>query len=164
MKEKIAGISRGVIEYELPRIRLSKDRITASVEVGKRVSGRVIIGNDAEKSMKGLVCSDNRVVEPVTTQFVGVSNTVEYTIHAESIEACKTIDGSLTFITDCGEVELPYHIEVTAPTLSTGTTVIASPEQFAMYAREERKRAQTVHGCCVPAVFGISRAEERFSV
>jgi hypothetical protein len=118
VKEKIAGISRGVIEYELPRIRLSKDRITASVEVGKRVSGRVIIGNDAEKSMKGLVCSDNRVVEPVTTQFVGVSNTVEYTIHAESIEACKTIDGSLTFITDCGEVELPYHIEVTAPTLS----------------------------------------------
>ena len=141
MKEKIAGISRGVIEYELPRIRLSKDRITASVEVGKRVSGRVIIGNDAEKSMKGLVCSDNRVVEPVTTQFVGVSNTVEYTIHAESIEACKTIDGSLTFITDCGEVELPYHIEVTAPTLSTGTTTIASPEQFAMYAREERKSA-----------------------
>jgi len=141
VKEKIAGIARGIIEYELPRIRLSKDRIVASVEVGKRLSGRVIISNDADKSMKGLVCSDNRALEPVTTQFVGVSNTVEYMIHAESIETVTQIDGTLAFITDCGELELPYHIDVTAPTLTAGTQTIATPEQFAMYAREERRGA-----------------------
>ena len=141
MKEKIAGIARGVIEYELPRIRLSKDRIEASVEVGKRTTGRVIISNDADKSMKGLVCSDNRVLEPVTTQFVGVSNTVEYIVHAEFTESCKTIEGTLTFITDCGEVELPYRVEVIPPTLAAGTAAIASLEQFAAYAKEERKGA-----------------------
>ncbi|MBO4767467.1 MAG: hypothetical protein J5532_09240 [Lachnospiraceae bacterium] len=141
MKEKIAGIARGVIEYELPRIRLSKERIVASVEIGKRLSGRVIISNDADKSMKGIVCSDNRVLEPVTAQFVGVSNTVEYIIHAESIENLTQITGALTFITDCGEVELPYRVEVTAPTLLHGTQTIASPEQFALLAREESKGA-----------------------
>ena len=48
VKDKIAGIARGRIEYELPRISLSKDRIVASVEIGHRLTGRVRISNDAE--------------------------------------------------------------------------------------------------------------------
>ncbi|MBR5712956.1 MAG: hypothetical protein IKX54_05105 [Lachnospiraceae bacterium] len=141
MKEKIAGIARGIIEYELPRIRLSKDRIVASVEIGRRVSGRVIVSNDAEKSMKGIVCSDNRIMEPVTNQFVGISNTVEYVIHAESLESLASYDGVLAVITDCGETEIPYHIDVVAPTLSVGTQVVSSPEQFALFARDNRREA-----------------------
>ena len=134
MKDKIAGIARGRIEYELPRISLSKDRIVASVEIGRRLSGRVSISNDAEKSMKGLVCSDNRMVEPVTNQFVGVSNNIEYVIHAESLENLTSVDGALTFITDCGEIELPYHIDVVAPTMPFGAEKIETPEQFAHFA------------------------------
>ncbi|MBQ6660847.1 MAG: hypothetical protein IJM57_05385 [Lachnospiraceae bacterium] len=141
MKEKIAGIARGRIEYELPRISLSKDRIVASVEVGRKMTGRVIISNDAEKTMKGLVCSDNRAVEPVTNQFVGVSNSIEYVIHAESMVNTTSFEGALTFITDCGEVELPYHVDVTAPTLSLGSEKAANPEQFAALAKRLRKEA-----------------------
>ena len=141
MKDKIAGIARGRIEYELPRISLSKDRIVASVEIGHRLNGRVSISNDAEKSMKGLVCSDNRMVEPVTNQFVGVSNNIEYVIHAESLENLTTVDGALTFITDCGEIELPYHIDVVAPTMPLGAEKIETPEQFAQLAASRRKEA-----------------------
>ena len=146
MKDKIAGIARGRIEYELPRISLSKDRIVASVEIGRRLTGRVIITNDAEKSMKGLVCSDNRMMEPVTNQFVGVSNNIEYVIHAESLESLTTVEGALTFITDCGEIELPYHIDVTAPTLPFGAERIETPEQFAQLATDRRKEALKLFG------------------
>ena len=141
MKNKIAAIARGKIEYELPRISLSKDRITASVEIGRRLTGRVVISNDAEKSMKGLVCSDNRIMEPVTNQFVGVSNTIEYVVHAESLENVTSVDGALTFITDCGEIELPYHIDVTAPTMPLGADKIEDPEQFAQLAATKRREA-----------------------
>ncbi len=134
MREKIAGIARGVIDYELPRIRLSKEKIVVSVEVGKRMTGQVIVSNDAEKSMKGLVCSDNRILEPVTEQFVGISNNVEYIVHAETMEAVTEYNGILTFITDCGEVELPYHIDVVPPTLTIGSETVDSPERFAELA------------------------------
>ena len=144
MKDKIAGIARGRIEYELPRISLSKDRIVASVEIGHRLSGRVSISNDAEKSMKGLVCSDNRMMEPVTNQFVGVSNSIEYVIHAENLENLTSVDGALTFITDCGEIELPYHIDVVAPTMPFGAEKIETPEQFAQLAVSRRKEALKV--------------------
>ena len=149
MKDKIAGIARGRIEYELPRISLSKDRIVASVEIGRRLSGRVSISNDAEKSMKGLVCSDNRMVEPVTNQFVGVSNNIEYVIHAESLESLTTVDGALTFITDCGEIELPYHIDVVAPTMPLGAEKIETPSSSRSLRRavaRKRSRCSAMQG------------------
>ena len=83
MKEKIGKISRGIIEYELPRIILSKEKLVLSAEMWRRQTGRIGITNSSGVSMKGIVCSDNRIFEITTPQFVGVNNTVEYVIRGD---------------------------------------------------------------------------------
>lgn len=135
MKEKIGKISRGVIDYELPRIILSKEKLLLSAEMWRRQSGRIGVTNSTGVSMKGIVCSDNRVIEITTPQFVGVNNTVEYVIHGEYIMNCDDISGEITFITDCGEISLPYRITVTEPSLVSSEGTIADMGRFVSLAR-----------------------------
>lgn len=135
MKEKIGKIARGIIEYELPRIILSKEKLILSAEMWRRQSGRIGITNSTGVTMKGIVSSDNRVIEITTPQFVGVNNTVEYVIHGELIMNCDEISGEITFITDCGEVTLPYRIEVSKPSLISSEGTIADMNRFVSLAR-----------------------------
>ena len=51
MKEKINRFAKGIIEYELPRIIVSQERIEARVEMGRRVPGRVVVSNNADKEI-----------------------------------------------------------------------------------------------------------------
>ena len=135
MKEKIGKISRGIIEYELPRIILSKEKLVLSAEMWRRQTGRIGITNSTGVSMKGIVCSDNRVMEITTPQFVGVNNTVEYVIRGEYITNREPISGEITFITDCGEISLPYRITVSEPTLISSEGTIADMNRFVSLAR-----------------------------
>ena len=135
MKEKIGKISRGIIEYELPRIILSKEKLVLSAEMWRRQAGRIGITNSTGVTMKGIVCSDSRVVEITTPQFVGVNNTVEYVIRGEYLLNCEELSGEITFITDCGEVSLPYRITVTAPSLVSSEGSISDMNQFVSLAR-----------------------------
>ena len=135
MKEKIGKISRGIIEYELPRIILSKEKLVLSAEMWRRQTGRIGITNSSGVSMKGIVCSDNRIFEITTPQFVGVNNTVEYVIRGDYITGCEDISGEITFVTDCGEVSLPYRISVSAPSLISSEGTIADMSRFVSLAR-----------------------------
>ena len=135
MKEKIGKISRGVIEYELPRIILSKEKLVLSAEMWRRQTGRIGITNSTGVSMKGIVCSDNRIMEITTPQFVGVNNTVEYVIRGDYITNREDISGEITFITDCGEVSLPYKISVSEPSLISSEGTIPDMNRFVSLAR-----------------------------
>lgn len=135
MKEKIGKISRGIIEYELPRIILSKEKLVLSAEMWRRQTGRIGITNSTGVTMKGIVCSDNRVLEITTPQFVGVNNTVEYVVRGEYILSCEEINGEITFITDCGEISLPYKITVSEPSLVSSEGSISDMNQFVSLAR-----------------------------
>ena len=135
MKEKIGKISRGIIEYELPRIILSKEKLVLSAEMWRRQTGRIGITNSSGVPMKGIVCSDNRIFEITTPQFVGVNNTVEYVIRGDYITGCEDIAGEITFVTDCGEVSLPYRISVSAPSLISSEGTIADMSRFVSLAR-----------------------------
>lgn len=141
MKDKIGRIANGNIEYELPRILLSEERLNISVEAGKRWSGQVVIGNSAGKAMKGLVCADSRLVEVMTPQFVGVANTISLVVHAELLADKTELDGEITFVTDCGEEKLPYRIRVTAPSLASSEGLVVNMKQFAILARRQWSEA-----------------------
>lgn len=135
MKEKIGKISRGIIEYELPRIILSKEKLVLSAEMWRRQTGRIGVSNSTGVSMKGIVSSDNRILEITTPQFVGENNTVEYVIHGEYITNCEEIAGEINFVTDCGEISLPYRITVSKPSLISSEGSIEDVNRFVSLAR-----------------------------
>lgn len=146
MKEKIGRIANGMIEYELPRILLSVRRLDVTVEAGKRANAQVIISNSANKSMKGLVYSDSRLVEVTTPQFVGTENAIRLTVHAELLSDKTERVGELTFVTDCGEEKLPYRIYVVAPSIASSEGSVDDLKQFAILARRQWSEAVRVFG------------------
>ncbi len=141
MKEKIGRIARGIIEYELPRILLSSERLSFTVESGKRLNGSVTVSNSAGQSMKGLVYTDNRVIEVITPQFVGVDSTVEYVVHAENLADGYDVAGELVFVTDCGEERLPYRVQTVPPTLASTEGPVRNLKDFAVLAHNRWEEA-----------------------
>ncbi len=142
MKEKIEQLSKGHMTYELPHIVLDQEKLALAATKGKRKSATVSIGNEAGVSMKGLVYSSNPKVVVVTNRFVGSENQIELYCNAEYSEVGDVIEGELCFITNCGEITLPYSFKVVPPVLSSIEGAIRNPVQFAALARSNRSEAR----------------------
>jgi len=142
MKEKIEQLSKGRMTFDLPRIILSDDRISLNVEKGKRQTVGITVGNDADMRMKGLVFSSNPKVTVATNQFVGSENVVEISVGAEYAEVGEKITGELGFVTDCGEIKLPYTFTVVAPILMSINGQIKNMKEFADLAKNNWNAAK----------------------
>jgi hypothetical protein len=142
VKEKIEQLAHGVMTYELPAIKLSEEKISLKLTVGKRHSESVTISNDANIHMKGLVYSTNPRVIPETTQFIGCENIIEFTVNTEYAEVSDHILGELCFVTNCGEMTLPFDIEITSPIIKTINGRIYNMHQFAALARSNWEEAR----------------------
>lgn len=141
MREKINALANGNISYELPRLILSQEKLVCGVEAGKKLHGRVTLTNSLERPMKGLVCSDHPAMELTTTKLVGVQVNVEYIVHGEYLTEKDSAAGELSFITDCGEITLPFRIEVIAPALFSADGEIRNLQQFAALAKNHWEKA-----------------------
>ncbi len=135
MKEKIEQLSKGRMNFDLPRIILSDDRITLGVEMGKRQNVGITVGNDADMRMKGLVFSSNPKVTVLTGQFVGSESVIEVSVNAEYAQVGDKITGELGFVTDCGEIRLPYTFTVTPPVLISINGPVKNMRDFADLAK-----------------------------
>ncbi|MGN0166265.1 MAG: DUF5717 family protein [Lachnospiraceae bacterium] len=142
MKEKIEQLSRGIMTYELPRIKLSEEKLSFAVEAGSELTGSIAISNEADVHMKGLVYSTNPKLTVSQSQFVGSESVVEYTVHAEYSTVNDHITGELCFITNCGEITLPFNITVAEPALKTIIGSVHNMYQFAALARENWTEAR----------------------
>ena len=144
MKEKIEKFSKGKFEYELPAIRLSEDRLSLTVACGKRLSGSVTTGNESGMHMKGIVYSDNPLVTVTDKQFVGCESIIEYNVNAEYAKVGDHITGELCFVTDCGEITLPFDFEVVFPVIMTMTGQIKDIKGFSELARDNYEEARRI--------------------
>lgn len=136
VKEKIEQLSRGIMTYELPQIKLSEEKLNFTVEVGSKFNGSVTISNEAEVHMKGLVYSTNPKLIVNQKQFIGSESTIEYTVNAEYSTVKEHISGELCFVTNCGEITLPYNIIVGEPVLKSIAGPVYNLHQFVALARD----------------------------
>ncbi len=128
--------------YELPRIVLSEEKLSLAVESGKRRTVSVTIGNEAEMHMKGLVYSTNPKVTVASGQFSGSESLIEFSCNAEYAEVGSRIKGKLCFVTNCGEISLPYSFKVIAPVLISMEGPVINMVQFAALARSNQTEAK----------------------
>lgn len=144
MKEKIEKFSRGKFEYELPAIKLSEDKLALTVACGKKLSGTVTTGNESGMHMKGIVYSNNPLVTLADNQFVGCESVIEYTVNAEYLAVGDHITGELCFVTNCGEITLPYDVEVVPPVIMSIIGEIKNIKGFATLAKENYEEARRI--------------------
>lgn len=135
MKEKITQLSKGIFEYELPQIILSEERIEFEVESGKEYRGSIVIKNSHNTEMKGLIYSSVHFFHIQTTSFVGKENKISYIFLAEEFEGKQDITGTITIVSNCGEIMVPFLVHITTPYIETKIGKIDNLFHFANLAK-----------------------------
>ena len=144
MKEKIEQLAGGEFEYELPFLRLSVESIDFGVEAGKHFEGSICISNSANRIMKGIVYSSDRLLTLSLSEFQGKECILTYRFDASYLKPSDIVNGKITILSDCGEIMLPFYVHVKAPAISTSIGKIKNLFEFANLARMDWTEAKKV--------------------
>jgi hypothetical protein len=144
LKEKIERFSKGEFEYELPFLCLSDEKLKISAEAGKMYEGSFTVGNSSNRSMKGFVYSSDRLIQPESSSFDGITNTIVFHFNAATVKAGKELQGEFNIISDCGEITLPYKVQVESPYFLSSIGKIKDLFQFTNLARMDWSDAKRV--------------------
>lgn len=112
VKDKITQLSRERIEYEIPELICSEEKISFEVEVGKVYKGSFTIKNKAERNMKGLLYSFSHLLCLEIDSFMGKEIEIGYEFDARDIRTKDTIKGTISIVSSCGEKEIPFEVTV----------------------------------------------------
>ncbi len=135
MKDKIDSFSKGNFRYEKPELIISVREVSISVETGKKYSGTFSVSAGDKKRVKGLVYSSEALLSIKDNSFFGAENIIEYTFDAGYLDVGTKIGCKLNIVSDCGEAEIDFHVNVTAPSCSMGDETISDMFHYANLAK-----------------------------
>lgn len=141
MKEKIEQLAKGKFEYTTPKVLLSEEQIELSVEEGKTYHGSFTIRNSDNSSMKGVIYSSHQLFHVLDQTFLGKENVIEYEIKGNHVNAGEVMKGTITIVSNYGEIEVPYEVEVELPYCITSIGKIKDLFQFANLAKSDWQEA-----------------------
>ena len=144
MKERIEQLAGGEFEYELPFLRLSVESIDFNVEAGKHFEGSISISNSANRLMKGIVFSSDRLLTLSLSEFKDKECIITYRFDATYLKPSDKVSGNITILSDCGEAVLPFYVHVKSPVISTSIGNIKNLFEFANLARMDWTEAKKV--------------------
>ncbi len=142
MKEKIERLAKGIFEYEMPDLIVSESVLVVPVEAGMQTTGSICLKNSMSKRMKGVLYVTGKILVLEENNFVGTECEIFYHVNAEQLIAGEVHKGSISIISDCGEFELPFSVEVKEPTYKSSIGTVHDLFQFANLARVNRQEAE----------------------
>lgn len=131
MKELIDKLSLGKTEYTKPVVEVDIEEINIKMEAGKNYVGSFRVYSSNGKPLKGIIFSDDSRVVPENNRFFGVDCCINYTVNTEFVAEGEVIKGSLSIVTNGGEILLHYEITVDSQTADTTTGQIKNLFHFA---------------------------------
>ncbi len=141
MKEKIERLSKGIFEYEMPELIVSETELNIVVEAGIRREGSIRITNEAGQRMKGVLYVTGKILVLSRTDFIGAECEVEYDVDASTLQAGEEHIGTINIVSDCGECQIPFQIQVAEPSFQSSVGAVRDLFQFANLARLNWKEA-----------------------
>ena len=116
MREKIISLAKGNFTYDAPELVLPGMPLAFSVTAGERQSYSFPLTNARGSKIKGF-----GVTEDVHIDFLPFFDSTEVElsleVNAEELSPGEHLRGVLLLVTDCGEAEIPYDIEIISPEL-----------------------------------------------
>lgn len=144
VKEKIRQLSREIFEYELPKIILSKEKLQFEVETDHVYQDSFVVSNSENRSMKGILYSSNPLMQLEDTSFVGKENTITFAFHAKDLTAKDNIEGVISLVSSCGEIEIPYIATIIEPYVNTSLGMVKDLFHFANLAKTDWAEAMKI--------------------
>ena len=141
MRERINRLARGIIDSGSPELALSPERVERFVPAGAVTRGEIVINSLNGLSVKGLAYSTHERVTIVNSAFGGLRNRILYEVDAGSSDQGEEIQGSIFLVTNAGEKEIPYLIQVQAGDLGETLGGLKTPRDFALLAKKDLDQA-----------------------
>ncbi len=144
MKEKIQLLARGIINEERPEIIVSESPIEMEVDRQGRFQGFFVLSSADGQVIRAMLFSSSRWLRMETSSFIGSEGRIAYTVDAESFETGETVDGSITIVSNGGEVTVPVCVHICTPYVETSMGRISDLDLFADLARDNWNEALAI--------------------
>ncbi len=110
MRSKIERIAAGKFEYEKHAVQLSQEYIQFACSPDSRYEGSFVVSCD--KAIKGIVYASSYRMKVTNPSFKSRAARVQYTFDSHGMWGGEEVEGVFCIITEAGEFELPYRIQV----------------------------------------------------
>ena len=134
MKEKVEQYAKGEYDVHRPKVEISIDQINLNIAAGTIYEGSFLVRSANEQKMKAMIYDSRYLFKLEPHNFVGREQTVNYSFDARKWEIGERISGTLYLVTDGGEYNIPYEIEVMEPTIRSSIGSLSDMFQFASLA------------------------------
>ncbi len=102
---------------------------------GETAEGSFIISGPADKLMEGYIYSSELRMESLSKEFIGVKEEIAYRFRSEGMKEGDVLTGQFSIISNYGEYELPYRIEIVSGTVTSSLGDIKNMFHFANLAK-----------------------------
>lgn len=137
MKDKVERLAKGNFEYEQPAIVISEETISVEVPAGEVFCGKFSVRNREMRVMKGVLYSSDEVMELNERQFIGADNEISYTVHGEYAAPGEVHKGTVTIVSEFGEVLLPFTVKIIPVACNSSEGEIRDLFQFVGLAQSD---------------------------
>ncbi|MEY8353811.1 DUF5717 family protein [Lachnospiraceae bacterium 54-53] len=141
MRERINRLAKGIIDSEIPNIKVTPSGIDDVVRSGGATRRELVVTSENNLHIKGLAYSSNYRVRLINGAFGGTYNHLVYEINGSYLEDGDVIKGSFYLVTNGGEREVPYSFRVELSTSGKALSDLKSAENFADIAKKDMDTA-----------------------
>ncbi len=141
MKEKVERLAKGVFEYETPGILLSEEELLITVDAGKIYTGSFTVKNNKNTPIKGVLYSSSELFRLEQNSFTESENVICYTFYGNHMNPLETAKGEVCIVSDCGEILLPFTVNIEAPYLNSSIGKIKDLFNFTNLAKADPAEA-----------------------
>lgn len=141
MRERINRLAKGIIDSEIPKIKVTPSGIDDVVRSGGATRRELVVTSENNLHIKGLAYSSNFRVRLISGAFGGTYNHLVYEINGSFLEDGDVIKGSFYLVTNGGEREVPYSFRVELSTSGKALSDLKTAEDFAETAKKDMDTA-----------------------
>lgn len=141
MRERINRLAKGIIDSEIPKIKVTPSGIDDVVRSGGATRRELVVTSENNLHIKGLAYSSNFRVRLMNGAFGGTYNHLVYEINGSFLEDGDVIKGSFYLVTNGGEREVPYSFRVELSTSGKALSDLKTAEDFADTAKKDMDTA-----------------------
>lgn len=129
------------VDYDDGSLEFSVLNLELSLKKGEIAEGTFTIQAPEGVLAEGYVYSTEMKMECLTEEFVGTREEIAYRFSAEGMEEGEILDGRFLIISNLGEYELPYHIQIKQNVVVSDMGEVKNMFHFANLAKTDWKEA-----------------------
>lgn len=137
MRERINRLAKGIVDLEVPELRISPEQIEERVNADEVTKKEISIADVDGLHIKGLVYSSNIRVKVKNNAFGGSRNHIGYDVDSNHLTQGDTICGAFYFVTGGGERKVPYEFHVDLGVSGRTLEGLKTPEDFGEIAKKD---------------------------